>query len=267
MKPQPFGASSDESGAGLLMLRPAPHLALAPARKPMPSRPSGALQRRKLWDIDSSLHCSIIGTCLTTGELRALVKPASSDATDHQVHTQAVRAAEQGTGLARDMHKALDRRYRVAIKRFAALSGPEHMTEAWEAAVKEGDIPGAYWAVLTHPCTTDELVRRVFGHVHMLSHLVGAASRTDIRRLREPEAEKAALEEKLARQQKHLHEGMAHRDARIRELSDLLSSRIEQNVAVEKTGTTEIETLRMLVATLRKDGCTGASAPSNDRHK
>jgi len=44
----------------------------------------------------------------------------------------------------------------------------------WDKAAKRGDIPGAYWAVLTHPATTHELVKRVFGEVHMLSHHGGS---------------------------------------------------------------------------------------------
>ena len=62
----------------------------------------------------------------------------------------------------------------------------------------------------------------------MLSHLVGAANRADIRRLSALEAENAALREKLVRQQDHLRETLTSRDARIRELGKLLASRIAE---------------------------------------
>ena len=100
------------------------------------------------------------------------------------------------------------------------------MRALWRDARQQGDIPGAYWAALTHPATSDALIREVFGEVHMLSHLVGAANRADIRRLSELEAENAALRDKLARQQDHLRDGIASRDARIRELGALLAGRI-----------------------------------------
>ena len=57
----------------------------------------------------------------------------------------------------------------------------------------------------------------------MLSHLVGAANRADIRRLRELEAEKGALTEKLQRQQQQLREGFTSRDETIRQLNALLA--------------------------------------------
>src|SRR4029079_121792 len=53
----------------------------------------------------------------------------------------------------------------------------------------------------------------------MLSHLVGAANRADIRRLRELEAEKEALTEKLNRQQQQLRDGFTSRDETIPQLS------------------------------------------------
>jgi hypothetical protein len=89
---------------------------------------------------------------------------------------------------------------------------------------KQGDVPGAYWAVLTHPATTEDLVKRVFGDVHMLSHLVGAANRADIRRLRQLEQDNAALAAKVERQQRQLREGFTARDETIRRLNTMLAS-------------------------------------------
>src|SRR4051812_22688441 len=57
----------------------------------------------------------------------------------------------------------------------------------------------------------------------MLSHLVGAANRADIRRLRELEAENGALTEKLHRQQQQLRDGFTSRDETIRQLNALLA--------------------------------------------
>ena len=36
-------------------------------------------------------------------------------------------------------------------------------------AFEQGNIPGGYWAVLTHPATDRPLVEDAFGQVHMLS--------------------------------------------------------------------------------------------------
>ena len=61
--------------------------------------------------------------------------------------------------------------------------------------------PRAYWAALTHPNATQAIIREAFREVHMLSHLVGAANRADIRRLHQLEADNAELQARLDRQQ------------------------------------------------------------------
>ncbi len=43
-----------------------------------------------------------------------------------------------------------------------------------------GDIPGAYWATLTHPESSDKLVQKAFADVHMMSHLMGATNCADL---------------------------------------------------------------------------------------
>lgn len=58
------------------------------------------------------------------------------------------------------------------------------------------------------------------------SHLVGAANRADIRRLRQLEDENAQLEGKVGRQQQQLRDAIVSRDATIRELRGALEERI-----------------------------------------
>ena len=161
----------------------------------------GALEkrRRRIWEMSSYLHCSIIGTCLTPTELRQiLIKvglPGAHKETDHALHGRAVVLAGKREVASKLLQKALDRRHRAAIALSSKARDVEEVSALWSNAVDKAEIPGGYWAVLTHPRSTEDLVRRVFGEVHMLSHLVGAANRADIRRLRELEAENAALQE------------------------------------------------------------------------
>src|SRR5208283_6207528 len=50
-------------------------------------------QRTKLWEFGTNLHCSIIGTCLTTAELRQIFvklgRTEAPDATAHDMHASA----------------------------------------------------------------------------------------------------------------------------------------------------------------------------------
>jgi hypothetical protein len=184
------------------------------------------LRRTRIWEFGTSLHCSIIGTCLTTAELRhVLVKLKVGDAdaaSDHELHALGVVLAGRREDGAKFLQKALDRRHQIAITRYSRANDHAALLALWEESLKQGDIPGAYWAALTHPVTTDDIVKRVFGDVHMLSHLVGAANRADIRRLRQLEQENAALAAKVERQQRQLHEGFTARDATIRRLNEML---------------------------------------------
>ncbi|HEY0185787.1 MAG TPA: DUF2325 domain-containing protein, partial [Rhodopila sp.] len=188
-----------------------------------------APRRTKIWEFNTNLHCSIIGTCLSNAELRSVLKKfgmAAPGSTDHELHGIAVTLAGRHDDAARQLHKALDHRHKLAINQFAKASTEDAVRALWRDAVRRGDIPGAYWATLTHPQTSHAIVREAFGEVHMLSHLVGAANRADIRRLCQLEAEMAALQAKLERQQQALHDAVVNRDTQIRQLRQALADRI-----------------------------------------
>src|SRR5262245_40047919 len=187
-------------------------------------------QRRRIWELSSNLHCSIIGTCLSTAELRQLLVKLSivgaATANDHDLHGQAVALASGRSDSAKQLQKMLDRRHRTAIHQFEKARTEGAVRELWQAALARGEVPGAYWAALTHPQSSHAFVRSVFAEVHMLSHLVGAANRADIRRLRELETEKAALEEKVAKQQDRMRAANTERDATIQALNQMLVQRL-----------------------------------------
>jgi hypothetical protein len=188
-----------------------------------PSRP----RRTRIWELGSSLHCSIVGTCLSTAEPRhvlvQLKVSGTQAANEHDLHSFGVGLAGKRELGAKLLQKALDRRHERTIKAFAAAHDTETLRSLWKDALNKGDIPGAYWAVLTHPETDEALIKLAFGDVHMLSHLVGAANRADIRRLRELEAENAGLTDELRRARQQIRDGFASRDQIIRQLNELLA--------------------------------------------
>ena len=214
-------------------LQPPPRLIArdAPAARPEGRGRDAAARtppRTRIWEFGVNLHCSIIGTCLSTAELRHIVTkadPTAAGASDHEMHMRGVALASRRDGGARLLQKALDRKHHAAIARFAKQKDAAAVLALWDDALRQGDIPGAYWATLTHPATTEDVVKRAFGDIHMLSHLVGAANRADIRRLRALEEENAALAARLERQQRQLHDGFAARDAAIRRLEEMLTRR------------------------------------------
>jgi hypothetical protein len=172
---------------------------------------SPVARRTRLVDVDSYIHCSIIGTCLTTAELRKLIPrhaPALDrhTASDLEIHHTAVELSTSGHAAAKELNKALDTRHALVIKRFKAAADEAALGALWREALAHGDVPGAYWALLTHPLCSLALRDQAFGDVHMLSHLVGASNRADLRRLSALEQECARLKEQNALQQARLQE-------------------------------------------------------------
>lgn len=171
--------------------------------------------RPRLAGMDPHLHCSIIGTCLPTGELRRLMSRFMEveGRTDLEVHHEAVRLVTHHPEAARAINKALDRRHDASVRRFSRASDAPGLEALWKQALKSGDVPGAYWAVMTHRRADPPLRQLVFGDVHMLSHLVGAANRADIRRLAELESDNAGLRERNESQQARIASLVGERDA------------------------------------------------------
>jgi hypothetical protein len=221
--------------------------------------PSG--QRRKLWEFSTSMHCSIVGTCLNTLELRKIIaKVKGHDLkgfSDLTIHEEAVLVAGHQGAAAKLLQKALDRRYGATIKRFNRAQNVDEVRSLWDDARRNGDIPGAYWALLTHPATTQELRQAAFGDVHMLSHLVGAANRADIRRLATLETERAELALQVEKQQAQLRDAIVTREATIRRLNDVLAETIAHKRGAyshprPQEDTDELMALRELVADLQR---------------
>ncbi len=174
---------------------------------PAPAPRASFSRRTGLADLDPHFHCSIIGTCLTTGELRKIVLsvvPLAKNADDIEVHHEAVSLAQRGGPAAKAIQKALEQRHATAVRQFATATDAQAVLAGWNQALATGDVPGAYWAIMTHPATSPEVRKKAFGDVHMLSHLVGAANRADIRRLVALEAENQSLKAQVAEQQQRI---------------------------------------------------------------
>lgn len=182
-----------------------------------------SVRRKKLWDINTGWHCSIIGTCLTTEDLRALarklrVQTQEDNGADFRLHGHFVQACAQGGTTAKLLQKLLDRRHTAAIRRLSKAGTPEELEEIWNMERQGRDIPGTYWALMSHPCIEPALGTRAYGHIHMLSHLVGASNRADLDTLRVLEAEVSALSDKLDHEAARHARRMEEKD---REIDDL----------------------------------------------
>jgi len=215
--------------------------------------------RARLIDLDPIFHCSVIGTCLSTGELRKLVPRLTGldreRASDLEIHHAAVQMAGEGGLGAKALNKALEARFESTLKQYNSVKTEVELRDLWRLALKNGEVPAAYWAVMTHHHTTRELRQLAFGDVHMLSHLVGAANRADIRRLVALEQENSELKAKIERQQLRLSEMSSERDAQrrqfdaqISQLGKLAERQARESIVHDADLAGEVATLRSTLA-------------------
>ncbi len=224
--------------------------------------------RKRIWDLAGHYHCSVVGTCLSTAELRKLLGKlgmAAPTESDHDLHGRGVGLASRQDMAGKLLNKALDDRHHLTLKRYARAKSLATLQALWREDIKSGDIPGGYWAVLTHPASAPELAREAFGYVHMLSHLVGAANRADIRRLQTLEEQNAMLAEKVERQQLKIREMALEHGAIVRQLQRDLADRA---VSEPPQAAADAQaSLKSMLADLRRqlDGETGRRTIAEDR--
>ena len=155
-----------------------------------------ARQRKNIWELSSHHHCSIVGTCLTIGEARALgkkvgVKCPNPEDLDSTIHSILVRESVTKNQLSKLLNKGLNKKYESSIRVFNKCNTPLEIRDLWRDAFEVGNIPGPYWAALSHPMIDYDVTVKIYSDVHMLSHLVGSSNRADIARLSELEIELA----------------------------------------------------------------------------
>ncbi len=171
----------------------------------------GPYRRKKLWETDPKLHCSIIGTCLTLGDLRRTAAKLRVDIPahfeDYDVHGHFAGSVGRPGPISKALHKILERKHAAAVRRFGKAKDTDAVNALWARCLEDGDIPGPFWALITHPASPPKVVWNAFGHVHMLSHLLGSSNSADIRRLKSLEDERDVLVEDLATAKRRVAEG------------------------------------------------------------
>lgn len=181
-----------------------------------PSPAAEPARRRRIWDLPHTCHCPLVGVGLPLGVLRKIVTKAVGGkvlADDYEVHVGAVSECGHRNKLSEAVQKELERRYAVVIQRFRSARDAAALETLWVAAVASGDVPGPFWAGLSHPHCTLELQERMCRDLHMIQHQAGAATRADISRLHELEQANAAQERELARLQQRSTAWQAERHA------------------------------------------------------
>ena len=189
-------------------------------------------KRQQIWELSAGWQCSIIGTCLPLSDLNILAKKLKINISqdsfqEYQLHGFFAHETQKQSKVSKMVQKTLDRRHQLAIKKTRKLSVSE-LSDYWKLALASGDIPGPYWALLTHPKVYEDLSEQMFADVHMLSHLVGASNRADIKQLKRLDAELAAVNEKFKHRRKLFLKKLIRKNHEIRNLRNIYSELISK---------------------------------------
>lgn len=218
---------------------------------PLAPPPAIGSRRRRLWELEAHALCPLIGVCLPIAVLRRLVDKAFGEqlgADDHALHCGVITECRSRSALAERVNKALDARYALALQRAGRLKDEAALADWWRAHSDGGELPGAFWALLTHPRCTPDLAQRVLGEVHMLQHQVGMATRVDGRRLQALAEENAVLGRQLAQvQARTAQQGAGH----AQELAALQRCIVGLRAQI-MLGTTETQGLRAQLDQLQR---------------
>ena len=241
-------------------------LATAPKPPTVPqilscSQPASATQgsrRRKLWEISTKAHCPIIGVCFSTEDLRALISKVMNfprGTSDYTLHTTAVSACDERSQLAELLHKTLEKRFQLTIRRFSAARDGNALRTLWLQATRSGcEIPAALWASWTHPACDAQLEQEIHGDIHMIQHQIGSGTRADLHALQALRADNGQLRQELAAAQR-TNESLRSEKSREtqalgRRVVELRAELAGKDAWAERL-VSELDSLRQTLATLR----------------
>ncbi len=154
-------------------------------------------QRYKLWELPIKLHCPIIGTCLTSAELRQLAsklkEPYAARQNDYYLHSFFVNHGQHKSPLSLATQKLLERKFASAQRQFSQVKNSDELKQLWQQSLDNGQVAAGLWATLTHGFCDNELQEEAYETIHMLSHQVGAGLQADLKKLTQTQAQLAQL--------------------------------------------------------------------------
>ncbi|MEO1610328.1 MAG: DUF2325 domain-containing protein [Pseudomonadota bacterium] len=187
----------------------------------------GTRRRLRVWEIRGYVECSLVGTCLCDGDLRKTLKRCKikfpDNITTYDLHGYYTQQIKSDNIISRAVQKLLDRRHEGIVHRVGKTESAD-LKDLWDKEFAAGRIPGAYWAFQTHNHIPDDLDYRIFGEVHMLSHVLGRTVHATAAKASEFQARISDLEEKLMRNGRRHQEALLRRDNEINTLKIMLAT-------------------------------------------
>ena len=189
--------------------------------------------RLKFWEINSRYHCAALGTCLTLNDLRKTGKKARikdmNTWSDYEMHVSFIHALDDKCYISTLINKLLDKKYKLNILSFSKTKTEQDRIDLWQKAVITGDIAGAFWAILTHPDTSENTLFQIYGKVHMLSHISGATARIDMKEFYQLEKKNNSLDKLIKKNEIISNKKIEKKEVQLSQLNLQLSELLDKN--------------------------------------
>lgn len=187
--------------------------------------------RRRIWQLDPSMHCSVLGTCLSLHDLHAIARRAGyklePSTSAYVLHSWFVDMMATANEVSKLVDKTLEKRHHAVTSAIRHARTREELEARWNDAVGGSHLASAYWAAMSHPLCSKDLQWHLFGEIHMLSHLVGSSRRSDLGRQHQLEVACAAADGKLA-QLKHDHRAVLKDNKRLEDEREVQQRELER---------------------------------------
>ncbi|MCK5919013.1 MAG: DUF2325 domain-containing protein [Cocleimonas sp.] len=195
-------------------------------------------KRYNIWELGARYHCSLIGTCLTLKELHQLAAKVgfgkAQIISDYDLHVSFVHVLDQKCYASLLVNKLLNKKYKSSVQQFSKAKTDDARLVAWKQALKIGNVAGAFWALISHPASSEELQYKAYGNIHMLSHISGASLRLDIQELHQLREQNQELEQQAKQIQLGIREKSIIKDDKIKSLTSQLLNAKQENSVLKK---------------------------------
>jgi len=204
-------------------------------------RTLSSVRRKKIWSIESCWICSVVGTCFRRSELRQMARKKQyhlhTGDGDYLLHTGLIKLASSRSPTSRALNKILDKKYKAAINRYINTENEQDILELWEEDIQRGNVPGAYWAIMTLPDSSDTLIEEIYGQVHMMGHDTHGDYQKDNRLLKQLKGKVVSLNEVINNERRQYRQKMKSLEKEL-----LALSKTEHKYLSVKTENTRLKT-------------------------
>lgn len=128
--------------------------------------------RAMIWAIPSRYHFTIISFCLTAHERMQFIESlniSKSNRCQFEMINSILHLTYRKSSYGVDLQKILDQKFQLSIKKFQAVQDEESLETRWNSSLKQGDLRGVFWAVISHGSASSAIREKIFKEVSLYS--------------------------------------------------------------------------------------------------